>query len=60
MITGRKRTFLRAFWEKVDLFGCFFWGKIDFFVCSLNVGGMFPGKILKNMIENYAFRDIII
>ena len=43
---GKKWTFLRAFYEKVG-----------FFECSSHVRGMFPGKI---MIENYAFRDIMI
>ena len=44
----KKWTFLSAFLEKVDFFGC-----------SPHVGGMFRRKILKNMIENCAFRDIM-
>ena len=46
---GIKWTSLPAFLEKVDIFAC-----------SLHVGGMFPGKILKNMIETHALRDIMI
>ena len=34
--------------------------KVDFFACSLHVGGMFPVKIVKNMIENKALRETII
>ena len=34
--------------------------KWNFFVCSPHVGGMFLGKILKNVIENYASRDLVI
>ena len=49
MLFGKKWTFMHSFFEKVD-----------FFACSSHDGGMFPGKILKNMIENYAFRDIMI
>ena len=30
VITGRKRTFFSAFWEKADLFGCFFGEKWTF------------------------------
>ena len=46
---GLKWTFSPAFLEKMDIFAC-----------SPHVGGMFPGKILKNMIEKHALRDIII
>ena len=46
---GKKWTFSHAFLEKVD-----------FFASSPHVGGVFPGKILKDLIENYALRDIMI
>ena len=63
-------TFSHAFWEKMDFFACIlgksgpfcmlFLEKVDFFECSAHVRGMFPGKIWKNMIEYYTFRDIMI
>ena len=46
---GIKWTFSPAFLEKVDIFAY-----------SPHVGGMFPEKILKNMIEKHALRDIMI
>ena len=62
--------FLQAFSEKLGFFAhifgksgpflCAFFEKVEFFACSLHVEGMFPGKILKKMIENYALRDVII
>ena len=55
-----KVDFLQAFRDKVDLLACFFRGKWTFFACSLHVGGTFRAKILKIVIENYEFRDIMI
>ena len=70
MLFWRNWTFLHASWDKVDFYArilgksgpfcVLFLEKVDFFVCSLHDGGMFPEKILKIMIENYAFRDIMI
>ena len=64
VLLTRKWTFSRAFWEKVDFiasvlgnkrtFSRAFLEKVDFFMCSSHVGGKFPGKIVKIMIENYA------
>ena len=47
--SGKKWTCLHAFLEQVD-----------FFACSLHVGDMHVPKIMKNVIENYAFIDIMI
>ena len=59
MITGRKIDFFLVPFEKKRTFLGVFLGKGGLFVRTLNVGGIFPGKILKNMIENYAFRGIL-
>ena len=62
MLPGRKWTFLcvQCILGKSGTFLCAFLDKVDFFDCSAHVGGMFPGKIWKNMIEYYIFRDIMI
>ena len=56
---GDSGIFCMYFRGKVGLLRAFF-KIVDFFACSSHVRGMFPGKILKNMTENYASRDIMI
>ena len=62
VISGRKWTFLRSFREIVDLFVCFYFlGKWTFLRVHCMFGPLHvPWKVLKNVIENYAFRDIMI
>ena len=65
-LLGESELFRMVFGEKEDLFTCTL-GKSGLlnmlFVRKAGLEepeGMFPAKILKNMIVNYAFRDIII
>ena len=44
LLSGRKWTFLLAFW-KTWTFSHAFFEKVDFFACSPHVRGMFPGEI---------------
>ena len=60
-------TLLHTFWEKVDSFAYAFSEIVDYFTRSpevqhrsRGVNGHVPWKILKDMFENYIFRDIII